>query len=386
MNASVDLIFFTSTRADFGLLKSLILECQKDKKINLKILATGSHLDKKKGYTIDEIYSNFDKDIIDEVPISTKMKSDLDMVLGLSSATKIFGKYLESSSIKNLVILGDRFEALACAQAGYILKKTIFHIHGGEVSYGALDESFRHSVTKFSDYHLASTINHKKRIIQLGENPNSVFKVGSLVIENLKNNKITRKKIIEKLGLQKKDRFFLITYHPVTLANEDPYDVASNLIESLSNFEGFKFIITMPNIDQGSDLVRSLFSKLQTKSNQFRVFESLGSENYIAAMLHSEMVIGNSSSGIIESGILNKVAINIGVRQLGRDAGNNVIHSGISVRSINKSIRKALSSNYNKTKFSSPYYARSPASKMKKIIMSKAINPKTIKTFYIKDE
>ena len=103
-------------------------------------------------------------------------------------------------------------------------------------------------------------------------------------------------------------------------------------------------------------------------------------------MLHSEMVIGNSSSGIIESGILNKVAINIGVRQLGRDAGNNVIHSGISVRSINKSIRKALSSNYNKTKFSSPYYARSPASKMKKIIMSKAINPKTIKTFYIKDE
>lgn len=327
----------SGTRADYGLLFWTMKGLQESKEFELQTIVTCMHLDPKFG----ETWKEFEKD---GFPVSKKVElgkiedSKESVVNQVSIGVKGFYNAYTELSPDLVIILGDRYEMLAAAQAAIFSDIPIAHIHGGEITEGAFDDMIRHSITKMSSYHFTSTDEYRGRVIQMGEFPESVLNVGAVGLENIAKFELMPKEELESsLNFQLKDKNLLVTYHPVTAANENATDA---LIECLKKRSDLGQIITLPNSDPGHDSIFKALNGYAKDRENVYLTNSLGFKRYLSAMKLCDVVVGNSSSGIIEAPFMGTPTLNIGVRQKGRLADSSVIHS--EVREIDSKLDQAL--------------------------------------------
>ena len=298
---------------------------------------------------------------------------------------KLFSGYIKKIlDIKPhiLIILGDRYEILPVAYISTILKIPIAHIHGGEKTEGSYDDNIRHSITKMSHLHFVTTNNHKKRIEQLGEKKRNVYNFGALGVENLLKTKLLNKNLIQKkLGIKKKNNYFLVTFHPVTLSRN--YEDINNVLKVVSNFNDFYIIFTAPNIDHGNIKIIKKIKNFVKKNSNAIFFKNLGQLVYFSLMKYSKCVIGNSSSGIIEAPSLNIPILNIGDRQKGRDKSKIVVNCKNQEKDILKSLNYILSKGFLQKvkKYNNPYNKKNTAQKIANVISNIELNNLIYKTF-----
>lgn len=316
----------SGTRADYGLLYWTMKGIQEASGLELQIIATGMHLSEKFGDT----WKQFEKDgfqISKKVSLGNLEDAKSSIIQQVSIGVKeIYAAYDELKP-DAIVILGDRYEMLAAAQAAVFFNVPIVHIHGGEITEGAFDDIIRHSITKMSSYHFSSTEEYRKRVIQMGEFPDRVVNAGAVGLENIKRLNLLSKTDLENdLKFKFQEKNFLITYHPVTASKED--DIES-LLSVLAEYKDVGQFITLPNSDPGHDgIIQSIKEYASSRKNVF-VATSLGSLRYLSLMKHSDLVIGNSSSGIIEAPFVGTPTINIGTRQKGRLSDKSVLHTAV---------------------------------------------------------
>ena len=350
-----NICIFTGTRAEYGLLKPLMDEIQKDPDLKLQILVTGMHLSPEFGLTYKVIENDgFQIDEKVEILLSSDSSVGIAKAMGLGMIS-----YCEALGRLNphiVIILGDRFESLSMAQTCMIARIPIAHLHGGEASYGAIDESIRHSITKMSHLHFTSCNEYRNRVIQLGEHPNRVFNVGAIGIENIKNLPLMSKQDLEKdIGFNLGDQYFLITFHPVTLENATSEEQFKNLLNALDKFilessQKIKIIFTKANADTEGRIINKLIDLYVTQNSEKAVcFTSMGQLRYLSAMQNAAAVVGNSSSGILEAPSFQVPTINIGDRQKGRLQAKSVINCEPTQISIQTALTKAVSLKFIKS-------------------------------------
>ena len=352
------ILFISSSRADYGLLRNVIIETKKNKKIKVSIFVTGSHLSKKFGNTIKEIEKDGLKKNIIKKKILKKNFFEKDISNYISQTIISTSNILDNIKPEKIVILGDRYELLGCAVAAMSHRIPIAHIHGGEVTTGAIDDSIRHSISKLSHLHFPIHNDYKKRLIQLGENPKTIFNYGGLGAHSIKNSKFKCKSSLEKeLNISLDKKIFLITFHPTTLEkNESQYQI-NNLLSALDEFKNVIKIFTSSNFDHENKIINNKILNFTKKNKNAFFYSSLGHLNYVSLMKISDAVIGNSSSGVLETPSLGIPTINIGNRQKGRIISENVINSKYEKKHIVLNIKKALDFDKKKLfKIGSPFY------------------------------
>lgn len=340
----------TGTRAEFGLLRPLIELIDKDKNLQLQLIATGMHLSPEFGYTLDEIIAS---GFVVDKKVECLLSSDTSVGVSKSIALAIsgFADALEELQPDLVVVLGDRTEILGAVIAAGMANIHIAHLHGGETTEGAYDEAIRHSITKFSHLHFTSTEAYRKRVIQLGEQPNTVFNVGAIGLDAIKKLKLlSREEFENSIGLKLKKRNVLITYHPVTLDKEAPIETFENILQALDELTDTALIFTHANSDKNGRIINKMITQyVNTHKDKAIEFKSLGQLRYLSALQFVDFVIGNSSSGMTEVPAFHIPTINIGDRQRGRICNESVINSNNSLEDIKKSITFALDKQFRET-------------------------------------
>ncbi|MFK8066923.1 MAG: UDP-N-acetylglucosamine 2-epimerase [Gammaproteobacteria bacterium] len=316
----------------------------------LQVIASAMHLSQAHGLTYKEIER--DGFVINEkVQMIGTDDNESSIAKSIGQGVIGFSEAFERLRPELVIILGDRFEALAAAQTAMINRIPIAHIHGGEVTEGAVDESIRHAITKMANIHFVATKEFRRRVIQLGEQPDRVFVCGAPGIDNIKQiKKIKQSTFEKKIDFKLGKINFLVTYHPVTLSTIDEYQCLENLFDALDHFTDAKVIMTFPNADADGKYIIEQLHKYADKNKQ-RVYltESLGFRNYLQALFHVDCVIGNSSSGLIEVPSFKIPTVNIGDRQKGRPRADSIIDCDENKSSIIASIELALSKSFQAT-------------------------------------
>ncbi len=375
----------TGSRAEYGLLYWTLKKLLNSKKIDLNILVTGMHLQKEFGYTIKNIYDDGFK-IKSKIKIHNAKKLKNNVADSISVGIKKFSKIFAKNNFDLLLIVGDRYEIFSAAVAATISHLPIAHIHGGEVTVGAFDESFRHSISKMSHIHFTSTQTYKNRLIKMGEHPKSIHNVGAPGIENILNLNLLDKKIIEKkLKFKFLNKNLIITFHPVTLDYKKSKNQFKSLLKSLNKLSDTLLIFTKSNSDPEGTLINKMIDNYVSKNSHKSIaFFSLGSTNYLSILKIVDGVVGNSSSGIIETASLKKGTINIGDRQLGRVFTNNVINCGYNSKEIDYSLKKLYSQKFQTQlkKINNPYGRGKVSDKILKIIIKTDLKEIIKKRFY----
>ena len=347
----------TGSRAEYGILRNLIEAIKNDPELTLQIIATNQHLSKiqgetykeieRDGFTIDYKVYMADDEAADNANATAKAISR--GVAGFADAFDVLKPDL-------LLILGDRYEMLAVASTALIYKIPIAHLHGGEITEGAFDDAIRHAITKMSHLHFTSTEAYRKRVIQLGEQPERVFNVGALGVENILNTDFMTKEEIEKsLNFKLTDKCLLCTYHPVTLSNMPSEVQVMNLLNALDNYKDYHIIFTYSNSDTNSQIIIKRIQEYVDKNAERCMFiPSLGQRRYFSVLKYMTAVIGNSSSGIIEVPSFGILTLNIGDRQKGRIAADSVINCGYSTEEIKDGLAQVVA--YEHRSIDNPYY------------------------------
>lgn len=327
--------FCTGTRAEYGLLKPLMDLILQDPELDFELYVTGMHLSPEFGNTVNLIEA-------DAIPISEKVEilvsgdtpSAVTKSMGLAMIgfADVFARHKPDI----LILLGDRFEAFCVAAAATVARIPIAHLHGGELTLGAIDDAFRHSITKMSYLHFTSTEEYKNRVIQLGEDPERVFNVGAIGIEIIKTLPLLSKEELEQsLGVILKLPLALITFHPATLDEQKPEDQINELFKALDVFPDLFCVFTKANADAGGRVINKCIDDYVLRNTDRAVaFTSMGQLRYLSVMKLAFVVIGNSSSGIIEAPSFNVPTINIGDRQAGRVQSSSVINCSASGKEI----------------------------------------------------
>ena len=374
----------TGSRAEYGLLRWVMEGIKKSKLLNLQLIVTGMHLLPEFGLTANSIVNdgfNIDKKIEMLLSSDTPVGITKSMGIGLIG----FAEALNELKPDLLLVLGDRFEILTAANAALLARIPIAHIHGGESTEGAIDEAIRHSITKMSHIHFVASRTYKNRVIQLGENPNTVYNVGGLGIDNfIKLNLLDKSSLEKAIEFKLKNKNLLITFHPVTLENNTSKNQMNELLHSLSELKDTGLIFTMPNADTDSRVLFKMIQDFVQKNKNAIVFSSLGQLRYLSCIKYVDAVIGNSSSGLIEVPYLKKPTINIGDRQKGRLKADTIIDCNPERLSINNAIKKAFSNDFkSKIKDSiNPYGNGGGSEKIVKIIEGYNLNDILKKNFY----
>ena len=374
----------TGSRAEYGLLKLTMEEIFNSKDLTLQLIVTGSHLSKELGETVNQIEIDGFK-IDSKIEILGKDDSSESVLTSISTGLSKFPECYKTLKPDLLLVLGDRYEIFAAVTAALFSKIPVAHIHGGEVTEGAFDESLRHSITKMSHIHFTSNKQHKVRVEQLGENPKNVFDVGSPGVEFIKSMQLlSKEKIQEIIGTQFRKRNYLITFHPETLAKStSPKQQISKLLKVLQDLEDSSFIFTKANADPGGLAINNeLEDFVKNNPERSSLHSSLGQLNYLSLMKHSSAVVGNSSSGIIEAPTLNIPVINIGNRQMGRMQAGNIINC----ENNEEEIRTAFDSldSFKVTNNDNPFDGGNTSRKIREIIQNFNLNQILMKSFYDK--
>ncbi len=333
----------TSTRADWGILRPLAEALRDSGRVRLQILATNMHLMDTYGHTIDEIVAaGFDVDARVPMPDAgdspEKRAEAMGVCLGGTAAA--LGRLKPDA----LLLLGDRYEMKAVASAAAVMGIPIIHLHGGEISEGAIDDSLRHAITKLSTLHLTATDEYRRRVIQLGEHPDRVVNTGALGVWNLMNQpRISRAELCDSLGLDASVPFAVVTFHPATLDRVAPAERCRAMVEALDRFPQLNIIATYPNNDAGNEEIIEVLKQWAARSaGRVALVKTLGMHRYLSAISMAAVVVGNSSSAIIEVPAAGTPAVNIGIRQRGRLHSPLVIDCGDSADLIEEAVKKAL--------------------------------------------
>jgi UDP-hydrolysing UDP-N-acetyl-D-glucosamine 2-epimerase len=374
---------FTGTRAEYGLLFWLLKDIQNDPELKLQLLVSGMHLSPEFGETYQQI-ENDGFEIDEKIEILLSSDSAVGTAKSMGLGVLGFTDALARLKPDVLVILGDRFEALAAAQTAMILRIPIFHLHGGEITEGAYDDAIRHAITKLSYLHGTSTEEYRRRVIQLGEDPERVTNVGAIGLDHLKRSTfMSVAELSVSLDFKIDKPYFVVTYHPVTLGDEAPEASFQGLLDALDEYPDHQVLLTYPNADDGGRRIIPILEEY-ARDNLLRVLAipSLGQVRYLSAVKHSAAVIGNSSSGIIEVPAFDVPTINIGLRQKGRLAAKSVLNVRPNQKSISDAIKLAISRSYkeNKEIIVNPYGQGDVSSQVIEILKSFSFDP--CKKFY----
>lgn len=374
----------TTSRADYGIFYPLLKEFSNDNELNLELLISGSHLSKDYGNTFSEIKADGIKkySLIDVLKKTTFGSNQQSLIV--SETIKKFSEYFSANKPDIIVLLGDRFEVLGVAISALLNKIPIAHIHGGEKTVGAIDDSLRHSITKLSHLHFVSCDDYKKRVEQLGEDPNNIFSVGSLGVQNVLTTKILpRNELKQTLKIRNEEGIFLVSYHPTTLSTYSTQKELEILLSVVREHKNKNIIFTGSNIDVGGADINNTFKAEVSKQFNCYYFNSLGRKLFLSLMYHCELLIGNSSSGIIEAPSFKKPVINIGIRQKGRVRAKNIIDVELNREQIRLAIVKATSDGFKKqlTHVRNPYEKENVSKTIVKIIKSVSLDRILYKNF-----
>ncbi|WP_026915714.1 UDP-N-acetylglucosamine 2-epimerase [Christiangramia portivictoriae] len=348
----------TGTRAEYGLLRPLIDLISNSEDTELCLMATGMHLSPEFGFTIKEIL-NDGFHVEKEIEILLSSNSGIGVAKSMGLAMISFSEALKDTAPDVVIVLGDRSEIFAAVTAAYILGIPVAHISGGETTEGAYDEGIRHGITKMSYFHFPSTHEYAKRIIQLGEDPARVRNVGAMSLDSIKKLSLLEKTDFEKsINFKVDNRTILLTYHPVTLENKSSREQFECVLTALDDVKDLRIIFTKPNSDKGGrEIIEMIDNYVQFGKHPSAAFISLGQLRYLSALKHVVLVIGNSSSGLVEVPHFNIPTINIGNRQRGRLMPETVMQSSLNSTEISDKIEIALSAEFKKSlkKFKNPY-------------------------------
>ena len=386
MNRKICVI--TGSRAEYGLLRWVMQEIKESEKLELQLIACGMHLPEAFGSTLTEIENdgfkvNYKVDILDSID------SSLGVTSAISRGLVGFAEAFESLKPEVIVVLGDRFEIFSAVTAALIAKIPVAHIHGGEITIGAFDDALRHCITKMSHLHFVATQEYKNRVVQLGENPKTVFVVGGLGIENINKLTLLSKPELEKaLNLKFENKSLLVTFHPVTLDKITPLEQVNELLVALDELKDTTLIFTSPNADPGGSKIRKQIVGFVDKKSNAHFFASLGQLKYLSCLAHVNGVVGNSSSGILEAPGLKKGTINIGDRQKGRTQSTSIINCLPNKESILEALETLFSDEFQKSLSSTinPYGVGNSSKEVVEVLNSISLEGIIKKEFYdIKD-
>lgn len=369
----------TGTRAEYGLLKPLMQEINKDNDLELYLIVSGMHLSPEFGMTYKEIEEDgFQINAKVEMLLSSDSPAGISKSIGLGVIG--FADEFQRADLDMLILLGDRYEALSAAICALVMRIPIAHLHGGELTEGAIDEGIRHSITKMSYLHFTSTEQYRNRVIQLGENPERVFYVGALGVENIKKiNLMTKEELERSIHFEIDENTVIVTYHPVTLENNTVEEQFLNLLKVLDRNPKIRMIFTKANADTNGRIVNELIDKYAAQNSERAcAFVSLGQKRYLSALKYCRIVIGNSSSGIIEAPSFGKPIINIGDRQKGRICADSVINCGYTQQEIQQAMETALTEEFeNKARnCRNPYEKENTAANIISVIKDYLLNDK----------
>lgn len=333
----------TGTRADYGLLRGLLRALDASPDVELQLIVTGTHLSQRFGSTIAEIERD-GFDIAATVPIWSDRDSRIAVAEDVGLALPEYVRVLSRLSPDVLVILGDRLEAFAAASAATILSLPIAHIHGGEVTEGAMDDALRHAITKMSYLHFASTAAHARRVIQLGEDPQRVFFHGAPIVDALAGIELMPPALVETtFDVRLKPPVALVTFHPAVLDVAAPETLVAEMLDALLAVEGLHVVVTGSNSDIGTDDVRGRIAAFASQNPQRVDFvESFGQRGYLSAMAAASVVVGNSSSTVLEAPVLGVPSVLIGDRQKGRPLATSVATPAPVSDAISDAVRRAI--------------------------------------------
>jgi len=366
----------TGTRAEYGLLYWVMRGIEGDPEMTLQIVATGMHLSPEFGLTYREIEKDGFR-IDRKVPIL--LSSDTPAGVAKSIGLGVIGLADAFAELQPdlLLVLGDRFEIFSAASAAMVARIPIAHLHGGEITEGVIDDAIRHSITKMAHLHFVAAEEYRQRVIQLGEDPERVFLVGGLGIDNIKRlNLLSRVELEESIGLKLGKKNLLVTFHPVTLENATAADQMAELLAALAEMKDTHLIFSLPNADTDSRiLIQMIHTFVQSQANAC-AHASLGQLRYLSCMRHVDGVVGNSSSGLTEAPSFKKGTINIGDRQRGRVKADSVIDCEPNRMSISKAIQRLFQADFQSTlaRVVNPYGEGGASEKVVQTIRSYRLN------------
>lgn len=371
----------TSTRADFGLLKNLIFEFKKNSYFNFKIIATGTHFSKKHGFSFSEI-KNHKVEIYKKILTTNNTQSPSSLLNDMNFLSKSISFLIKKDKPDLFIVLGDRYEIFAASLAAYLNKVPLAHIHGGEITQGSLDDGFRHCISKMSNLHFVTHKEYKKRLIKMGENPKSIYNVGSLGVENIYKTKFLNKKELEKsLKIKLKKSIILVCLHP-EITKELTIRLANETLSALKYCNDKSIIFTMPGADLYNNIIFKKISIFTKKNSNCFLFKTLGSQNFLSLLKIADAIIGNSSSGIIEMPTFKKPTINIGDRQKGRVKSNSIVDVFPKKNLIKKKIDFIYSKKFNTKNITNPYKKRNTSKKIISILKNINLEKHKNKKFY----
>ena len=382
MSKKYTVAFATGSRADYGIMKNFLKLLDQDSEIELKILTTGALLDDAYGHQVDLIYQDgFHVDI--EVKTNIDTRSDVSIIHMMSEIQENFADYFAQTKLDLLMLLGDRYETLSVAIAAAMQKIPILHVHGGEATFANYDEFIRHSITKMSLYHYTATDEYRKRVIQLGEQPERVFYLGALGAENCLE--IDLKNVPDSVTNLQERQYFVVLFHPETLTAENPLVQIEQVLAAVEEHREYQYVFLGTNADTHSDIIRKRVKEFVESKKNAVYFENLHTDAYHYLLKHSIALVGNSSSGIIEAPSLGIYTINIGNRQDGRVRGNSVIDVPCKQKDISDALDKVLEV-YATIKPVNPYYKEHTAEnyykKTKQLLENLQDDIKEPKRFY----
>ena len=374
----------TGARAEFGLMQNMLSALRSACDVQLQLIVTGTHLVDHYGNTIDEIRS---AGFLIDAEVDMLLASDSPRAVGCSMGLGVIGltNSLTALNPDIVVLLGDRYEVLAAAQSAMILRIPIAHIHGGEATEGVIDEAIRHAVTKMSHIHFTAAEPFRQKVIQMGEAPQSVYNVGALGLDNVENLKpASLDELQDYLDISLDAPIFLVTYHPLSLDANGASSVV-RLLDALASQTGVKIVFTGANADPFGQKINSYIKAFCSERPGQAVFTaSLGVRRYLSLMSMSDVVIGNSSSGLIEAPYLGVPTVNIGHRQQGRLRAPSVLDSMDSTKDILRAIEKARSEKWQKlaSRRRTPYGTPGAASKIVSVLRKVKLDGILLKSFY----
>ena len=336
------ILIVSTSRADFDLLQPIISKLKSNRKIESKLMVSGSHFDKKFGYTYKNILSS-GLNIDFKFKMDRKNLSKKHLIKSLSDYMQKLSFYIQRNYFDIILILGDRYETLVTAFIANFYNVPIAHISGGEITEGSQDDSYRHAISKLSNIHFVSHEIYKKRLMKMGEDKNNIFNFGSLGIENIQSIKFLNKKQLEKkLKIKLNKKNFCLTYHPDTLNCNKNVSNFLILINALLKFKDCNIYITSPNADHGSKEIILQINKFCKMYRNIFFFKNLGKIKYFSLINQCDISIGNSSSGITEIPYIKLFSINLGTRQKGRIMPKNVINIPYNKKKIIHQVNKCL--------------------------------------------
>ena len=374
---------FTGTRAEYGLLYWLMKEVQASRNLELQLIVGAMHLSPEFGETWRQIETDdFRIDAKVEMLVSSDTPVGVAKSMGLGTIG--FADALDRLRPDCLVVLGDRFEALAIVQTALVMRIPVAHLHGGEITEGAYDDAIRHAISKMASLHFTAAEPYRQRVIQMGEQPDAVFNVGAPGLEHLRRtDRLSLAEVSASLGFEIREPFVIATYHPVTSGDGDPISTVTAMLAALDSIPNLQHIITYPNADNGGRaIVPILESYARANPDRTLVVPSLGMKRYVSLLGHAAALVGNSSSGIIEAPSFGVPTVNIGVRQQGRLAAESVLHCNTDQAAISRALATALTPRFKAMArtVQNPYGEGETSTKIVNLLQS--IEFTTAKRFY----